>query len=235
MKNILKTAGIFNLLYYVLIISYAGIRTTFAKFWIVSGAGWAALSLFPKRILEKLRIPMILGTAFFIFKELCFLKAAHERPEPNSRYMIILGAQVKGKRPSRSLLRRIEAGADYLKKNPDTKVIASGGQGWNEEITEAECICQTLIHMGIDQERIYMEPKSTSTWENLLYSMEIGGESSSYVVVTNGFHMYRTIMTGKRLGMKHISGLSAPSEPVLLLNYYVREFFAWVLYRRRMK
>ena len=207
MKKILKTAGVLHLLYYALIISYAGMRTTFSKFWLLTGVFFMALTM----------------------------HMAHARPETGADYVIILGAQVKGTQPSRSLLRRIQAGAVYLKENPEAKIIASGGRGPGENITEAACIRETLMQMGIDRERILTEEVSASTRENLLYSMVFGGRESSYVIVTNGFHLFRAMETARRLGMAHVSGLAASSEPVLLWNYYVREFFALILYRLQGK
>ncbi len=235
MKKILKTAGIFHLLYYALIISYAGIQTTFAGFWLAAGTFFSALSVLPDKWLSRLKLPLGVGTAYFIFQELRLAGMAHAKPEPGADYVIVLGAHVKGRRPSRSLLRRIRAAAKYLKENPEAKAIGSGGQGPGEDITEAACICKTLARMGISADRLLLEEVSESTRENLLYSMILGGRESSYVIVTNGFHLFRAMETARRLGMKRVSGLAASSEPVLLPNYYVREFFALVLYRLRAK
>ena len=58
MKKILKTAGIFHLLYYALIISYAGIRTTFAGFWLAAGTFFSALSVLPDKWLSRLKLPL---------------------------------------------------------------------------------------------------------------------------------------------------------------------------------
>lgn len=235
MKKILKTAGVLHLLYYALIISYAGMRTTFSKFWLLTGVFFMALTALPGKLLSWLKVPMGIGVVYFIFQEFELMRMAHARPETGADYVIILGAQVKGTQPSRSLLRRIQAGAVYLKENPEAKIIASGGRGPGENITEAACIRETLMQMGIDRERILTEEVSASTRENLLYSMVFGGRESSYVIVTNGFHLFRAMETARRLGMAHVSGLAASSEPVLLWNYYVREFFALILYRLQGK
>ena len=235
MKKILKATGLFSLFYYALIISYAGIQTTFSVFWLFSGTICIGLSGLPKRILGWIKYPMSIFFALFLFQEYKFLSMARSKPEPGADYVIILGAQVKGRRPSRSLLRRIEAGAAYLHQNPQTWVIASGGRGKDEEITEAECIKNTLIEMGIYEDRILMESASVSTWENLQFSMNIGGDDKTYVIVTNGFHLYRAVRTAGMIGMSKVSGMAAKSEPVLLLNYYVREFFAYIAYRRRRR
>lgn len=235
MKKILNAAGLFGLFYYALIISYAGFQTTFSVFWLFSGTIFIGLAMLPKRILGWLKYPISIFGAVFVFQELKFIAMARSKPEPGADYVIILGAQVKGRRPSRSLLRRIEAGAVYLRENPQTRVIASGGRGKDEEITEAECIKNTLIEMGISEDRILMESASVSTWENLQFSMDIGGYDKTYVIVTNGFHLYRAVRTAGMIGMSKVSGMAAKSEPVLLLNYYVREFFAYIVYRRRRR
>lgn len=61
--------------------------------------------------------------------------------------------------------------------------------------------------MGIEEERILLEPASESTRENLLYSMALGGKEKSYVLVTNGFHLSLSgWRTGPgRLGMNRVS------------------------------
>lgn len=90
MKNILKTAGIFNLLYYVLIISYAGICTTFAGFWLAAAAFFAALSTLPDKWLSRLKFPIGMGAVYFLFQEGRLLCSAHEKPKPGADYMIIM-------------------------------------------------------------------------------------------------------------------------------------------------
>ena len=47
-------------------------------------------------------------------------------------------------------------------------------------------------------------------------------------IVTNNFHVYRGIKLAKRVGYKDVNGIPAGSDPVLFLNYLVREFFAVV-------
>ena len=61
-------------------------------------------------------------------------------------YLIVLGAQVKGRKITDSLRRRLEKAQFYLVKHKDMKAIVSGGQGKGEEITEAEA-CLSLIHI----------------------------------------------------------------------------------------
>ena len=125
MKIILKTAGFFHLLYYGLILCYAGIRTTFAGFWLAAGSGLILMSALPEKWLSFLKYPLGAGTALFLIQESRMVSGARKKPEPGADYVIVLGAQVKGRRPSRSLMRRICAAAEYYRKNPETEIIAS--------------------------------------------------------------------------------------------------------------
>ena len=52
-------------------------------------------------------------------------------------YVIVLGAQVHKDRPSVVLKYRLDRAAEYLRDNPETICIVSGGQGNNEPYAEA--------------------------------------------------------------------------------------------------
>lgn len=226
MKKIFKISGIFCLGYYTILIGRAGIRTAFASFWAATAAAFWALSRLPEKTARAFRLPALFGGA--AIGVLCFrmTRAGRRKPEPGADHVVILGAHVRGTRPSRSLLYRIEAAAKYMKAEPAAVAIASGGQGDGEDISEACCIRHVLEKMGIERSRIIEEDRSVSTWQNLEYSLDIGGRDASYVIVTNRFHIYRALKTAKAVGMEHFSGLGAPSHPVFGLNYFVREIFA---------
>ena len=149
---------------------------------------------FSKNFLEVFRLIEICAVVFFLTVEFIILKAALVAPPQNLDYVIVLGAKVNGTSPSGALRNRIETAADYLKENPDTLVIASGGQGPDEGISEAECIRRGLIERGIDESRIIMEDVSTSTHENLSFSLPlIEKDAPSVGIVTNNFHVFRSM------------------------------------------
>lgn len=127
---------------------------------------------------------------------------ANKPPKENAT-VIVLGCQVRGYNPSLLLKKRIETAFAYLQANPDAKCIASGGQGSDENISEAECIKEYLVDMGIDKSRIYIEDKSVNTNENIKFSAEIikkNGLSENMAIVTDGFHEMRAAIIAKRLG-----------------------------------
>ena len=156
-----------------------------------------------------------------------------QKPEPGLDYVVVLGAQVKGSSPSQSLLYRIQEAAEYLKENPETKAILSGGKGTGEVISEAHCMRRELEKMGISGERLIEENRSTSTKENIVYSYELIQEDSKkgekkVGIVTNDFHIYRGTAIARKKMECQIYGIPAKSNGFLQLNYMVREFLGIV-------
>ena len=125
------------------------------------------------------------------------------RPPKDNATVVVLGCQVRGDNPSLLLYKRIETAFEYLKANPDTKCVASGGQGSDENISEAECIKKYLVNMGIDESRIYIENRSVNTNENIAFSADIikkNGLNENMAIVTDGFHEMRAALIAKRMG-----------------------------------
>ena len=95
----------------------------------------------------------------------------------NQKTLIVLGCRVKGDVPSLALQKRADAAYFYLLKNPDCVAILSGGQGKDENISEAACLKKLLTDRGIAQSRLFCEELSTSTDENIRFSKKIIDEN----------------------------------------------------------
>ncbi|XRG89662.1 YdcF family protein [Neobacillus sp. SAB-20_R2A] len=151
-------------------------------------------------------------------------------PAKNADYLIVLGARVKGTEPSLTLASGIDAAAVYLKKNPSTIAIASGGQGPGEDISEAECIKRELQKLGINESRIVLEGKSTDTYENIRFSKKlIPTSAKDGVVVTNDFHLYRALSLAADANLK-VQGLPAETPLIAVPKSYIREYLAITKY-----
>ncbi len=164
----------------------------------------------------------------------CMLYGGYQKPQPGCT-VIVLGCQVRGETPSPMLKRRIDVALTYAKENPESKIIASGGRGDDESISEAECIRRVLVANGIAENRIYIEDRSTDTRENLQFSAEIivrEGLNPDIVIATSRFHEYRASLFAKRAGLES-SPLPCHTRIDLLLSYWSREIFAvwrlWIL------
>ena len=231
---------LFCLGYYIFAASYAGVSSAFLSFWILAAIGFGIfliiailhkkkgiLDIVPKWIKIGFAAIMLLGICIFLTMECMIISKMNSKAEKDTEYVIILGAQVRGQRVTKSLAKRLDAAYDYLIENPDTKVICTGGRGRGEDISEALAEKRYLMEKGINESRIIMEDKSTSTYENLKFSYEIiGDENADIAIVTNNFHVYRAMKLGKYVGFKNVQGIAGKSDNRLLLNYMVREGLA---------
>lgn len=140
-------------------------------------------------------------------------------------HMIILGAGLDGDQVSKRLKLRLDKALEALELNPELIVIVSGGQGSDELISEAEAMKRYLLEAGIEEEKIIAEDKSTSTYENFLYSKSKTDELNSLkniLIVTSDFHVFRSQFIANRLGWSS-QALCSKSEIHVISNYMIRE------------
>ena len=127
----------------------------------------------PVALWRMVVILVCIGLAYFCFVEYFIIKNARTDRDAGRDYLIVLGAAVYQDQPSLTLVRRLEGALQYLNEHPKTIAIVSGGMGKGETITEAQAMHDWLIAHGVAPERIIMEPKATSTMENLQNSFDI--------------------------------------------------------------
>ena len=144
--------------------------------------------------------------------------------------VIVLGAGLKGDKPTLVLQERLNYTIEYLNKNTDAIAVVSGGQGIGEIITEAEGMKRYLIAHGISENRIIKEEKSTSTYENMIYSKKvyeetIGKKLDKVMIITNDFHMFRSKHLARRVGLEPY-GISSGTPWYIYPNVLVREYLA---------
>lgn len=231
--------GALCILYYVGIVLYAGLRASFAWFWLFLGGAFfligavcrvpvlqAAFGRIPAAIKLLGGILLAVGLAVFLLLEGCIISGMIGSPKEPVEYLIVLGAQVKGTRVSKALHQRLSRAAEYLQEHEDTIVIVSGGQGSGEDISEAQAMKNWLIEQGIARERILEEDKSVNTSQNIRFSQELIEDKEAAVgIVSNDFHVFRAVHIAKAQGLDAVS-IPAPSSPGMYPHYMMREAFA---------
>ena len=185
----------------------------------------------PRWFIVLWRVCLAAGFAFFFFVEYFVCAGAFEQAPAELDCVIVLGAKVNATAPSGALRQRIDAAAGYLEANPDTLCIASGGQGDDEGISEAQCIRDNLMALGIDGARIVLEDRSVDTYTNLQNSIPLLPEGTRTVgIVTSDFHVFRSLRTAAFQGWDYeFYGIPARSSRSGFLHYAVREFCAIVV------
>lgn len=172
-------------------------------------------------------VVLAVAVIYIIILNVMMFRAMANKPDkPNA--VVVLGCQVRGTSPSKMLRRRLDAAKQLLDEYPDVKCVVSGGQGSDEQISEAECMRDYLVENGISADRIIMEDKSTTTFENLKFSLEKLDEQGidrDITIVTDGYHMYRACLIAKQEGAGEVTSCCADTEFRMIATYWVREWF----------
>ena len=167
---------------------------------------------------------------FLVLQGLIISEARTEGTEADC--LIVLGAGLYGEVPSRSLVVRLDTALAFLNAGNDIPIIVSGGQGAGETITEAEAMFRYLSHRGVDESLIWKEDKSTSTWENLAFSLAVmeknglDADNTTIAIVTNEFHLYRAKHIAGSLGLSAIGVAAETPYLSLRVLYHCREAVA---------
>ena len=181
-----------------------------------------------KRIRRIFTILLLIGMLVVGITEAVIIKASYGDPDAQVDYMVVLGAKVRTDGPSVSLWDRIYAAADYMEAHPEVICVVSGGQGDDEPMTEAQAMYDELVNLGIDPGRIWMEDKSTSTWENLNFSLNLieektGSRPVKIGVVSSEYHLFRASLLTKACDAEFVGIPAATSRFSQKINHFMRE------------
>ena len=241
--NILMVVGIMCILYFFMYAIFADLTNIFTYFWLLVGVVCIMIKPIVKHmIVKEIVIPVgvkwsfgilfILCMMVFLVTEAIIISYGYHKPQPNADYVLVLGAQVRGKNPTFALQTRLNTAYEYAVENPDTILILSGGQGPGEDVTEAYAMAEYLKKKGLDESQMILEDQSTNTHENIQYSkMLMSSPDASVVLVTNHFHVFRGLGVAKKQGLTNVEGLGAPTKWYTIPNQYVREAFAVIKYK----
>lgn len=148
----------------------------------------------------------------------------------NEDAVIVLGAAIRGDKVTLPLKMRLDTAIQYHCKNPEAVIVVTGGQGFQETVTEAYAMEKYLVEHGVEKNKIIKEEKATSTTENMELSKALldkyFGENYSIVVVTNNFHIFRSTRIAMKAGFNNISHMHAGLQWYNLMPCYLRESLA---------
>lgn len=184
----------------------------------------------PMRLFFLFLILMALTGIFLMTAACAAIIGAASKTIPANTPAVVLGCAVKGTKPSKVLQERIDAAYDYLQDHPQAVCILSGGMGSGEDISEAECMYQSLVNAGIEENRLYREASSVNTRKNLENSVKILhdiGITGPVTVISSEFHLYRGRWWADKLGYESY-GYAARTNWKYLPTLFLREIIAVV-------
>lgn len=185
------------------------------------------LSEIPKLIKATLIIAVALAAGFSGF---LLTYGINDTVNYTEDSVIVLGAGIHGEHISRILRERLDTAVEYYNKNTGAIIVVSGGQGPQEEITEALAMERYLIDKGVPQSSIIKEEKASSTFENFKNSKQLLDEffdkEYSTAFITNEYHVYRAERIAKKGGLENTAHLHSSTQWHSVLPGTLRECLA---------
>lgn len=157
----------------------------------------------------------------------------------NADHVILLGGGIdkEGKLPS-SVINRVEKTAEYLKNNPNSICVVTGGTLKWLPFAEAPELKNQLVNRGIEAGRILVEDQAKDTIQNFQFSCKMIAEykgisiqevlDTPTVVVTNHFHLRRAERLARRIGFTNVKGIPAHCPVIYIPHSYLREVCAYI-------
>ena len=171
----------------------------------------------------------------FISTVACSFLATKYKVPMDRDFIIILGCAIRGDGTLPPLLKdRVDSAVTFEKRQYRTSgkhavFVPSGGQGADEVISEGEAMEKYLKSIGIPEDRIAREDKSTNTLENMKFSKEIidkmsDSEDKKIAFATSSYHVFRGYIMARKNEMEDAKGISAKTKPYFFPNAFLREF-----------
>ena len=146
--------------------------------------------------------------------------------------IIVLGSGIRGELLTQGLKNRLDAAVECYEENEDLLIVVSGGQGPQEDITEALAMERYLLARGVPQESIIKEEQATSTYENFIYSKKILdeklGDGYTAAFVSNEYHIYRASSLARIAGFDTVTHTHSSTMWYTLVPSTLRETLAVV-------
>ena len=136
---------------------------------------------------------------------------------PNTQVAVVLGASVRRGQPSPVLALRADAAIALYKSKKVRKILVTGDNG-ELQYDEVTPVRKYLINAGIPADDIFLDHAGFDTYSSMYRARNVF-RVDSMTIVTQDFHMPRSLFVARHLGMTAY-GLIAPGENT---RSYVRE------------
>lgn len=139
--------------------------------------------------------------------------------------ILVLGCQVRADGSLSLMLQdRLDKAIKLYQDKVAPKIIVSGDHR-KENYDEVNAMKNYLIEKGIESENIFMDHAGFSTYESM-YRAKAIFEAKKLVVVTQEYHLYRSIYIGEKLGIETYGSPAIKTNYVGQIKREIREILA---------
>lgn len=119
---------------------------------------------------------------------------------PKTDVALVLGASVKGGKPSPVLARRAQTAVELYLKGKVSKILVTGDNGAlsHDEVTPVR---KYLIDAGIPAGDIFLDHAGFDTYSSMYRARDVF-LANSMTIVTQDFHLPRAVFIARHLGME---------------------------------
>jgi SanA protein len=119
--------------------------------------------------------------------------------ELNADCILVLGARVWDSGPGAMLEDRLLQGIELYKSDASDRLLMSGDHG-SHEYDEVNTMKNYAIAQGVPSEHIFMDHAGFSTYESMYRARDVF-QVKKVVIVTQKFHLYRSLYIANKLGL----------------------------------
>ena len=144
---------------------------------------------------------------------LVYMQARTDEARPVDAIVVLGAAQYNG-RPSPVFESRLAHALSLYNDGLAPTIVVTGGKQPGDTFTEAETAYGWLVERGVPDGAILMENEGRSTWDSLKGVRDVlADDEASVLIVSDGFHLFRSEMMMRELGFDTYSS-AAPNSPI---------------------
>lgn len=189
-----------------------------------------------KRILKWAALLLAALTLYSLFCAISIVRYAERDESAPADCIIVLGAGTDGKMPSPVFRERLHHTVTLYQEGYSDIILLTGGYSPGNEHSDAWIAGAYLQSLGIPEDAVLLEERSTITQENLRFAKEImeNENLSTCILVSDPLHMKRSMMMAKDY---EIEAFSSPTPTTRYqswrtkLPFLARETFFYVGYQ----
>ena len=138
------------------------------------------------------------------------------KKEYSGDYILVLGASVKNNKPSLMLRDRLDKAIELY--NGNNKIIVSGDHQ-SDDYDEVKIMKEYLLEHDVLEDDIILDEYGLSTYDSM-YRLKNVFKVDKCVIVTQKYHLYRSIYVARKLG---VDAIGVPAEDIRYRNQKLRD------------